>query len=179
MATVRMVKIKNTSSATVNVFSPAYGINRDFPGKGSVQAIPFETVEQLLWDQGFKNLISSGTLYIDNMQDKIDLGLEAPDTKVPTNIKVFTPEQMITILKVRSFEDFKKEIDSAPLEQINEVVRFAVENNLIDEAKVDYLKKRTGKDVIAMIARKRLEADAERANAGKEQKRPEGVFSPR
>jgi len=50
MATVRMVKIKNTSSATVNVFSPAYGINRDFPGKGSVQAIPFETVEQLLWD---------------------------------------------------------------------------------------------------------------------------------
>lgn len=113
------------------------------------------------------------------MQDKIDLGLEAPDTKVPTNIKVFTPEQMITILKVRSFEDFKKEIDSAPLEQINEVVRFAVENNLIDEAKVDYLKKRTGKDVIAMIARKRLEADAERANAGKEQKRPEGVFSPR
>ena len=29
-----------------------------------------------------------------------------------------------------------------------------------------------------MIARKRLEADAEKANAGKEDKKPEGVFSP-
>ena len=68
-------------------------------------------------------------------------------------------------------------MDTVSLEQVDEVVKYAVEHNLIDNDKVDYLKKRGGKDVIAMIARKRLEADAEKANAGKEEKKPEGVFS--
>lgn len=175
----RMVKIRSTVAKTTEIYAPAYGIKREFPGKGSVQMLPFETVEQLLWDNGFQYMIKTGQLYIDDMQTKIDLGLESPDAKVPTNIKVLTPEQILTLLKVRSLDDFKKEMDTVSLEQVNEVVKYAVEHNLIDNDKVNYLKERSGKDVIAMIARKRLEADAEKANAGKEEKRPEGVFSPR
>ena len=173
----RMVRLRNTVAKTTVIYAPAYGIKREFPGKGAVQMFPFETVEQLLWDNGFQYMIKTGQLYIDDMQTKIDLGLESPDTKVPTNIKILTPEQILTLLKVRSFDDFKKEMDTVSLEQVDEVVKYAVEHNLIDNDKVDYLKKRGGKDVIAMIARKRLEDDAEKANAGKEEKKPEGVFS--
>ncbi|MBR4890099.1 MAG: hypothetical protein IKU15_02130 [Clostridia bacterium] len=153
-------------------------MKRTFPGKGAVQVLPFDTVEQLLWDNGFQYMIKSGQLYIDDMQTKIDLGLENPDAKVPTNIKVLTPEQILTLLKVRTVEEFKKEVSTISVEQCNEIVKYAVENNLVDNDKVNYLRERTGKDVIAMIARKRLEAEAEKANAGKEEKRPEGVFSP-
>ena len=174
----RMVKLRNTTAQTVTIYSPAYNVKRTFPGKGAVQVLPFDTVEQLLWDNGFQYMIKTGMLYIDDMQTKIDLGLENPDAKVPTNIKVLTPEQMLTLLKVRTVEEFKKEVDTISVEQCNEIVKYAVENNLIDNDKVNYLKERTGKDVIAMIARKRLEAEAEKANAGKEEKRPEGVFSP-
>lgn len=175
----RMVKLRSTVAKTTEIYAPAYGIKREFPGKGVVQMLPFETVEQLLQDNGFQYMIKTGQLYIDDMQTKIDLGLESPDAKAPTNIKVLTPEQILTLLKVRSLDDFKKEMDTVSLEQVNEVVKYAVEHNLIDNDKVNYLKERSGKDVIAMIARKRLEADAEKANAGKEEKRPEGVFSPR
>lgn len=174
----RMVKLRNTTAKTVTVFSAAYNIKRTFPGKGAVQVLPYDIVEQLLWDNGFQYMIKSGQLYIDDMQTKIDLGLENPDAKVPTNIKVLTPEQILTLLKVRTPEEFKKEVSTISVEQCNEIVKYAVENNLIDNDKVNYLKERTGKDVIAMIARKRLEAEAEKANAGKEEKRPEGVFSP-
>lgn len=175
----RMVTLQNTTAATVNVYSPAYNVNRIFPGKGTKQMLPFEIVEQLLWDTGFRNMIDSGMLYIEDMQTKIDLGLEEPETKVPTRIKVFTPEQILTLLKIKSFEDFKKEVSSASVEQANEIVKYAVENNLVDNDKVNYLKERTGKDVIAMIARKRLEADAEKAYADKNKdKKPEGVFAP-
>ena len=174
----RMVKLRNTTAQTVTIYSPAYNVKRTFPGKGAVQVLPFDTVEQLLWDNGFQYMIKSGQLYIDDMQTKIDLGLENPDAKVPTNIKVLTPEQMLTLLKVRTVEEFKKEVSTISVEQCNEIVKYAVENNLVDNDKVNYLKERTGKDVIAMIARKRLEAEADKANAGKEEKRPEGVFSP-
>ena len=174
----RMVKLRNTTAQTVTIYSPAYNVKRTFPGKGAVQVLPFDTVEQLLWDNGFQYMIKSGQLYIDDMQTKIDLGLENPDAKVPTNIKVLTPEQILTLLKVRTVEEFKKEVSTISVEQCNEIVKYAVENNLVDNDKVNYLKERTGKDVIAMIARKRLEAEAEKANAGKEEKRPEGVFSP-
>ena len=174
----RMVKLRNTTAQTVTIYSPAYNVKRTFPGKGAVQVLPFDTVEQLLWDNGFQYMIKSGQLYIDDMQTKIDLGLENPDAKVPTNIKVLTPEQILTLLKVRTVEKFKKEVSTISVEQCNEIVKYAVENNLVDNDKVNYLKERTGKDVIAMIARKRLEAEAEKANAGKEEKRPEGVFSP-
>ena len=174
----RMVKLRNTTAQTVTIYSPAYNVKRTFPGKGAVQVLPFDTVEQLLWDNGFQYMIKSGQLYIDDMQTKIDLGLENPDAKVPTNIKVLTPEQILTLLKVRTVEEFKKEVSTISVEQCNEIVKYAVENNLVDNDKVNYLRERTGKDVIAMIARKRLEAEAEKAHAGKEEKRPEGVFSP-
>ena len=174
----RMVKLRNTTAKTVTIYSSAYNVKRTFPGKGAVQVLPFDTVEQLLWDNGFQYMIKTGQIYIDDMQTKIDLGLENPDAKVPTNIKVLTPEQILTLLKVRTVEEFKKEVSTVSVEQCNEIVKYAVEHNLIDNDKVNFLKERTGKDVIAMIARKRLEAEAEKANAGKEEKRPEGVFSP-
>ena len=174
----RMVRLRSTVAKTTSIYDPAHGVKRIFPGKGAVQMLPYDTVEQLLWDNGFQYMIKTGQLYIDDMQTKIDLGLESPETKVPTNIKVLTPEQILTLLKVRSYDEFVKEMNTVSIEQAKEVVKYAVEHNLIDNEKVDYLKKRTGKDVIAMIARKRLEADAEKANAGKDEKKPEGVFSP-
>ena len=174
----RMVVLQNTQAGTVEIYSPAYNVKRIFPGKGTKQALPFDVVEQLLWDQGFRYMIDTGMLYIDDMQAKIDLGLEEPGTETPTRIKVFTPEQILTLLKIKKYEDFKAEIDSVSIEQANEVVKYAVENNLVDNDKVNYLKEVTGKDVIAMIARKRLEADADKAyDAKNKDKRPEGVFT--
>jgi hypothetical protein len=61
-------------------------------------------------------MIDTGMLYIDDMQAKIDLGLEEPGTETPTRIKVFTPEQILTLLKIKKYDDFKAEIDSVSIE---------------------------------------------------------------
>lgn len=175
----RMVKFKNTLSGKVIVHEPAYNIHREFPEKGAVQFIPFDIVEQLLWRQGFKNMVQTGILYIEDMQDKIDLQLEDPDTKVPTRIKILTEEQILTLLKVRSFEDFKKELATVSMDQANAVVDYAVANFLVDNQKVNYLKELTGRDVVAIIANKRAMEEADRAAAEKERRRKnEGEFNP-
>lgn len=174
----RMVSFRNTTSGNVIVHEPAYNIHREFLGKNTIQKIPFDIVEQLMWRPGFKNMIKSGILYIDNMQDKIDLQLEDPDTKAPTKIKVFTDEQILTLLKIKSFEDFVKELSTVSIDQANAVVNYAVENSIVDSKKVDYLKEITGRDVVKIISHKRDAAEAEKANAEREaRRRNEGEFN--
>jgi len=164
----RMVVFKSMVGKTVIVNEPAYGIRRVFPNKGAIQTIPFNIVEQLLWSNGFRNMLSTGVLYIENMQDKIDLGLEEPGTKIPTKIRILTDEQMLTLLKVRSYDDFVKELASLSLDQANAIVDYAVRTQTIDTQKVDYLKEVTGRDVIKIIARNKENAEADKAAAERE-----------
>lgn len=172
-----MVRFKNTDSGTVIVHEPAYGVHREFLGKNAIQTIPFEIVEQLLWRPGFKNMIESGMLYIEDMQDKIDLGLEEPDTKVPTKIKILTEPQMLTIMKVKGYDDFVKELETVSNEQINSLIDYSVENSLAsDIQKVNYLKEITGRDIVKLIAAKRENEEIDRIQASKNNK-AEGEFS--
>lgn len=167
----RMVNIRSTSTGTVTVHEPAYNIHRVFPSYGSVQKIPFETVEQLLWSNGFKNLLQKGFLYIDDMQDKIDLGLEDPDTKKPTRLKTLNDGQILTLLKVKTLDEFKTEIEGLPSEQVKRIVDYAVDNSIVDMEKIDYLKELTGQDIMAMITRNRQIADAEKAERERSKRR--------
>ena len=89
MAT-RMVKLKNMVNKTVSVKLPEYGINRRWTAKGQVVPIPYETMEQILWHEKKKKMIDRGILYIEDMQDKIDLGREEEGTTEPSNIVVLT-----------------------------------------------------------------------------------------
>lgn len=174
----RMVKLTSTDSGKVVVHEPTYGIHREFPGKGTSQLIPFDIMEQLLWRVGFKNMIMSGTLYINDMQDKIDLGLEDPDTKEPTRIKVLTDPQILNLLKVSAYDKFVEEVSSLPTEQINNIITYAVDNEIIDPKKDDYLKQLTGRDILKMITHKRDIAEADAAAKLKEEnRRKEGEFN--
>lgn len=174
----RMVRLRSTSASTFVINEPAFNVRRVFPNKGSVQMLPFEVVEQLLWQPGFRVAIDTGKIYIDDMQDKIDLGLEEPETKVPTNIKVLNEAQMLTLLKVKSYDDFLDELATLPIEQIRNLADYAAENNLVDIAKIDAIKQLTGKDVVEMINKRRMFEQAEKASAEREaRRRNEGEFN--
>lgn len=166
--TNRMVTLRSMVNKTVIVNEPAYSIRRVFPNKGAIQTIPFTTVEQLLWSNGFRNMLTTGTLYIDNMQDKIDLGLEEPDTKVPTKIKVLTEEQMLTLMKVRSYGDFVKELSTLPLDQAHALVDYAVKTQTLDSQKINYLRELTGRDALKIISRNRDAEEMDKIQAAKE-----------
>lgn len=174
----RMVKLTSTDAGRVIVHEPAFGVHREFPDKGTSQMMPFDVVEQLMWRTGFKNMIMSGTLYIADMKDKIDLGLEEPDTKEPTRIKVLNDQQILTLLKVLSYDKFVEEVSSLPSEQINNIVLYAVENEIIDTQKVAYLKELTGRDILKMISNKHDRIEAEKmAQKREENRRKEGEFN--
>ena len=116
-------------------------------------------------------------IYIENMQDKIDLGLEEPETTEPTNIKILSPERMKAILS-SPMENFLKEIDGCPMEQIRLLAEYAADNNFVEVEKVDVIKKLTGLDIINMISRRRQAEDADQIAAEKEaNRRRDGEFN--
>lgn len=158
----RMVRIRNTINSTVVVNRPEYNIRREWTARGQVQQIPFDTVQQLLFTTGFSNLIKSGTLYIENMKDKIDLGLEEPETTKPTLIRCLDDAEMQHLLTETTFEEFVQELAAFSMDQAQLLVDYAVDHEIIEAKKVSYLKKLTGRDVMLIIARKREAAEIDR-----------------
>lgn len=151
----RMVKLQNMVNKTVGVKNPDYNINREWRRKGQIQSIPFETVEQLLWTDGFRRMLTKGILYINDMQDKIDLGLEPEGAKAPENIIILNDGQIKTLLLIRTFEEFKEEVKTLNLTQIRNIVNYAIENEIADVSKSDYLKEITNIDILKSISLKK------------------------
>lgn len=150
----RMVKLVSMVNHEVILNDNNYGVKKVFPKKDSFQMIPFDTLQSVIWgNTGASNMLNNGTLYIENMQDKIDLGLEAEGTTQPTNIRVLTDPQILTLLKVKSVPDFIKEINGLSMMQLNGIIDYAVTNKIIDTEKSNILQKLTGKDIVALVAR--------------------------
>ena len=149
----RQVIIKNMYDSVVSVVKPEYGIQRKWNKMGQAMAIPYDIVEQLLWDRGFRNLIDSGILYIEDMKTKIDLGLEPEGATKPVNIRTLSDEDKKNLWNA-PIAEFKKEIGDLPKIQVDALVEYAIINDIVDAAKCNYIKEVTGKDILVSISRK-------------------------
>jgi hypothetical protein len=149
-----MVKVQNMVNKIVSIKKPQYNFNKRWTQKGQILPIPYETLEQMLWDDGIKKLFERGMLYIPEMKDKIDLGLEPEDAKEPQNIIVLNDKQIMDFLVNKPFVVFKKELEALSLTQIREMVNFAIVNEVACEiTKVTLLKEITGVDILKSISR--------------------------
>ena len=172
----RMVILKSMVNGTVSVNYPQYAINRRWSKLGQPIAIPYSLVEQCLYENGFRRMIDSGILYIENMQDKIDLGLEPYGATEPVNIIALNEKEIEALLNEKDINVFKKKILQLPRVQVDNIIEYAIKNEKVDMNKVSFLKELTGKDILSSITRKREMAELERkeAEAAKRRKEEEG-----
>lgn len=161
----RQVILKSAVEGSVSVNYPQYGVNRKWNKIGQPMSMPYEVVEQCLWENGFRRMIESGILYIENMQDKIDLGLEPYDATEPTNIIVFNENEMKELWKTATLDEFKEKVLSAPRTQVDSLITYAIKNEIVEMDKVNFIKKLTGKDVLASVTLKRDVEEAEEREA--------------
>lgn len=110
----RMVALKSTIDSMVSVRKPEYGVNRRWQKVGQTQMLPFDIVYQMLWDSGFRSLIDSGILYIEDLQTKKDLGLEPEEATSPVNILVLNEQQMKEYMTSLPIDVFKREVSKLP-----------------------------------------------------------------
>jgi hypothetical protein len=100
-------------------------------------------------------MFKQGLLYIDDMDFKIELGLEEEGTKTPTNVIPMDEKYMARVLKLMPIAEMKKAIGAMNDNQKRELIDFASEQNDISFDRMDVIKKLTGIDVVKVIELKR------------------------
>ena len=147
----KKVKVTNLVSRRVNVTLPEMRFRRVWETKGAVRTIPFDELEEAMYNPGVEALFRNGVIGIEDMSVKKELGLETEDEEEPVNIIVLNDQQRKRYLTVLPLAEFKEKVKELSRDQIQELAKFAIDNELIDFEKDSYIKELIDIDIIGSI----------------------------
>ena len=104
------VKVVNLISSRVNIDVPDVRLKRVWEQKGAIKAIPFDQLEEALYDPGVEALFREGILGIKDLETKKKLGLEPEDATEPVNIITLDDTQRKRYLTAMPLHEFKTNI---------------------------------------------------------------------
>ena len=148
MEKIRVIS-KHQGPISVNI--PDLRFKREWPNKGSSIPIERGTLEEMMYDSGFKYMIDTGMLYIEDLEVKKELGLEPEDATEPVNIIVLSDNDMKRMMTAMPQFEFDAKLKTLNYEQMLALADFAIKNELGDFGKCDAIKKACGKDILTAI----------------------------
>lgn len=149
------VMVTSMVSGRIGLVLPRLHINKVWPKKGTKLPVEKEVLREAIYEPGVEYMFKQGLLYIDDMDFKIELGLEEEGTKAPTNVIPMDEKYMSRVLKLMPIAEMKKAIGAMNDNQKRELIDFASEQNDISFDRMDVIKKLTGIDVVKVIELKR------------------------
>ena len=145
------VKVVNLISSRVNINIPDIRLNRVWERKGAIKVIPFDQLEEAMYNPGVEALFREGILGIEDLEIKKALGLEPDDATEPVNIIVLNDNQRKRYLTVMPTSEFKAKVKELPIEQVRELAKYAIDNEIAAFDKAEIIKKMIGTDIIGTI----------------------------
>lgn len=145
------VKIENLISSRVILSMPELRLKRVWEKKGAIKTIPFEQLEEAIYDPGVESLFVDGVLGIADMDVKKKLGLEPEEAEEPVNIIVLSDNERKEWLVDLSVAEFRNKIKELPREQVIELANYAVDNEITNFEKSEILKRAVGIDVLSRV----------------------------
>ena len=119
--------------------------------KGQKLPVSKDILREAIYEPGIEYMFKNGILYIEDMDLKIELGLEAEGTKIPTQIIPMDEKYMTRVLKLMPVSEMKKSIDEMSMVQKQELVDFAVKQNDIQLDRIKIVSDKCGVDVLKAI----------------------------
>lgn len=148
MEKIRVIS-KHQGPISVNISDLRF--KREWPNKGASVLIEKEALEEMMYDSGFKYMIDTGMLYIEDLEVKKELGLEPEDATEPVNIIVLSDNDMKRMMTAMPQFEFDAKLKTLNYEQMLALADFAIKNELGDFGKCDAVKKACGKDILTAI----------------------------
>ena len=142
-------------SVGISLPQNGYMVEKHWPQKGAKVLIDKESLREGIFLPGVEYMFKKGILYIDDMDFKIELGLEEPDTKAPTNIIPMDEKYLERVMKRMPIAEMKQAIKSMSRDQLNELVLYASAQNDIQLDRITAIKELTGTDLFKVIDLKR------------------------
>lgn len=149
------VMVTSMVSGRIGLVLPRLHINKVWPKKNTKLPVEKDVLREAIYEPGVEYMFKQGLLYIDDMDFKIELGLEEEGTKAPTNVIPMDEKYMSRVLKLMPIAEMKMAISTMNDNQKRELIDFASEQNDISFDRMDVIKKLTGIDVVKVIELKR------------------------
>ncbi len=149
------VIVTSMVNGTVGITMPNSRIKKVWPKKGTKLPVEKDMLREAIYEPGVEYMFKKGILYIEDMDFKIELGLEAEGTKVPTEVIPVDEKYLKRVLKLMPLSEMKAAIGKMSDNQKKELLDFAVEQNDIQLDRLNVLKELTGIDVLKVIELKR------------------------
>jgi hypothetical protein len=117
--------------------------------KGQKLPVSKDVLREAIYEPGIEYMFKKGILYIDDMEMKIELGLEALGTTTPTEVLPVDDKYLNRVLKLMPISEMKAAIDKMSIVQKQELVDYVSKQNDIqldrlaivsDKCNVDILK---------------------------------------
>lgn len=151
----KKVVIESLSTGRVGIDIPELHLRRRWEKKGAKTTIDLDTLKEAIYYKGVSNLFTDGFLKIDDLNVKIELGLEPEGATEPENIIILNDSQKQRLLTVAPIRDLKEMLGKIPYEQVQELVDYAIEHEITDINRCEVLKTATGIDVIKAVLLRR------------------------
>ena len=119
--------------------------------KGQKLPVSKDVLREAIYEPGIEYMFKNGILYIDDMEFKIELGLEAPGTEMPTEVLPIDDKYLNRVLKLMPVSEMKSAIDKMSIVQKQELVDYASKQNDIQLDRLAIVSEKCGVDVLKTI----------------------------
>ena len=119
--------------------------------KGQNLPVSKDVLREAIYEPGVEYMFKNGILYIDDMEFKIELGLEAPGTEAPTEVLPIDDKYLNRVLKLMPVSEMKSTIDKMSIVQKQELVDYASKQNDIQLDRLAIVSEKCGVDVLKTI----------------------------
>lgn len=149
------VFVTSMVGGNVGLTLPHLRFTKTWPKKGTRLPISKEILREAIYEPGVEYMFKQGILYIEDMDFKIELGLEKEQTKTPTEIIPMDDKYLNRVLKLMPVSEMKKAITEMSANQRQELVDFAIEQNDIQLDRIKIVSDLCKVDILRAIELKR------------------------
>ena len=141
------IKVTSRVNGIVSLSLSSRSFKREWRAKNQAVLIPFEVLEEAIYDPGFINMINQGILTIDSMEACVELGLEPDGATKPVNHPVYDDTELRRLLNVATVNDFEEHLQKMPDEAKRSLAEMAIALKVRDGNKMALIQKYQNIDV--------------------------------
>ena len=153
------VIVTSMVSGNVGLTLPHLRVNKTWPKKGTKLPIDKDVLREAIYEPGVEYMFKNGILYIEDMDFKIELGLEAEGAEAPTAIVPVDEKYLERLLKRMPVTEMKIAMKGMNDNQKRELVEYASEQNDVQMDRISAIKEVTGIDLFKVIELKRQKGE--------------------
>ena len=149
------VMVTSMVSGRIGLVLPRLHINKVWPKKNTKLPVEKDVLREAIYEPGVEYMFKQGLLYIDDMDFKIELGLEEEGAKAPTAILPVDEKYLERVLKRMPLVEMKAAIKAMNSEQRGEMIEYASEQTDIQLDRISAIREITGTDLFKVIELKK------------------------